>query len=929
MAGVSFGQPLTINYNSSSGQFCTPATISFTQQHPGNPKGYLWDFGNGQKSNLAQPEVVYTSPGNYTIKLIAVYDNYTLETTKPISIKSSTPVRISTNRSVFCTPSSVNFSLNANPAFTTFQWNFGDNSTSYSTTAVNATHQFTSFGNFTVNVMATNTNGCKTTDTKLIEIQPPSINGIQTNTSGCKPLADLLQSSVSVPAGSTVSSYQWNFGDGTTINTSLASINHNYNNTGDYAPTLTIQTNDGCSAQFSFDSVHVGNAPANLIARPYQQRFCGSLEAVFYAKADQADRYEWNFGFGSRVSTTDTIIQHKFSSLGVKNVTVTPYFNDCPGLSQTFQVEVIGTIAKFSYQNTCSDKRTFQFSNSSAGNANAYTWSFGNNNSISNLTSPSFTFPRSGNHPVTLISYDALTGCSDTNNAVIYTATPNLINAHESICVHTDTRFRVTNSYRNNQVNYDWRIMGQNSVMSPDSIISFRADSLGYFNNYVIVKNGNAYCPDTAYLNHVITVKGPHADFIADSSFCQSVPLQARNVSSAFISSDSIIDYRWYFGDNSPEVTGVQPSTHLYTKQGNYPIRLIAKDINGCKDTIFKQVMVRPMPFLWIIPHDSKFCQGAGDSMIAYTSDTLTWMTTNNLTNFCNNCDSNYISPLHSTKFYATSVNQYHCVTRDSAFVKVFEPFQASPTITDTAVCEQAVLQVEVYPSDKQIIWNPPVGLNSNVVYNPIVSTQNSRLYTAELTDSMGCYRSVVQINVTIKSNPAVELGGDRFLPFETPITLTPTYSNNVRTFEWTGSQALSCINCPNPVVSLTGTEQLTLKVTSDSGCVSTDRFTLAVECNNAYLLFPSAFTPDGDGKNDRFYPFSRGIRHILKFMVFDRSGKLLFQKNDFSPNEKAFGWDGKYMGTAQSPGTYVYMVEAICDMGQRTIKKGSFILIR
>ena len=889
----------------------------------------MWDFGNGQKSNLTQPAIIYNSPGTYRVKLLVVYESFTREITKSITLKSSTPVRLSANRTEFCTPGSVQFNLNSNPNFTGFQWNFGDNSGSYSTVSNAASHPYSNFGNYNVIVTATNTFGCKTSDTTAIYITPLQITGNQSNSSGCIPVNNQLQTSVALPAGSTVSNYLWNFGDGSQNTTFSGSTTHSYNQTGDYLPQLTIQTNDGCTGNFIFDSVHYGNPPTNLIARPMQTRFCGSLEAGFYAKADRATRYEWNFGFGARVSTNDTIINHKFSSLGIKNVTVTPYFNDCPGIPQTFQVEVIGTIAKFNYRNTCSDKRTFSFINTSAGNNLTYTWNFGAYNATSQEISPTQTYPRSGNFNTVLIAHDALTGCSDTNQVVIYTATPNLINAHEDICVHTDTRFRVTNSYRNNSSSFEWNIMGQTGITNSDSILTYRADSLGYFNNYVIVRNGNAYCPDTAFLNHTITVKGPAADFTSETSFCQSNPLQVNNITRPFISTDSIVDFKWNFGEQNNDIAGLQPYPYQYGRSGNFNIRLIAKDVNGCKDTAYKMVSVRPMPFLWIIPQEAKLCQGASDSIIAYTSDSLTWNTTNSLSNFCNSCDSNYITPMHSTGFVATAVNQFNCVTKDSSFVKIFEPFQATPTVTDTAVCEKTVLQIEVYPADKQIIWNPPIGLNSSVIYNPIVNTMSSRMYNAVLTDSMGCYSSTAQINVTIKSNPLLELGNNRFLPYETPVTLSPSYSNNIRTYEWSGSNSLSCNNCPNPIIQLVETEHITLKVTSDSGCTSTDNFTLAVECNNAYVFFPSAFTPDGDGRNDKFYPFSKGIKHMLRFMIFDRSGKMLFHKNDFSPNEKSFGWDGRYLGVEQAPGTYVYLLEAVCDMGQRTIKKGSFILIR
>ncbi len=860
--------------------------------------------------------------------MIIVYPNHTAEVTKSITLKSSTPVNIRANREVFCTPSLVNFNVNSNPSFTNFQWNFGDSSPSQSSATTLANHQFQNFGNFTVTVTATNTNGCKTTDTKLISINPISITGSFTIGDGCSPVTNSFQSTVTTPQGSTINNYQWNFGDGTSISNNIPRATHTYP-AGDFIPQLTVTTIDGCSSTFFFDSVHYGRSPVNLQTHPEQIRFCGNLNALFFAKADYADRYEWNFGFGSRISTADTFITHKFSSLGTKTISVTPYYHNCPGQTQTFQVTVIGTIAKFNFENTCTDKRTFTFTNTCAGTGLQYLWDFGHNTPGSSISEPVHTYPRSGNFPTSLISIEPISGCKDTATTTIYTAVPNLINAHNDICVHTNTKFRMTNGYRNNSAVFNWNLMGLQSFSNSDTIISINADSLGRYENKVIISNGNSYCPDTIALNHYIVVKGPHADFSSENSFCVAQPLAVLNATTTYFPNDTISKYSWDYGDGNNMVYGTHPQPYQYGQQGTYIVKLIAADINGCMDTVIKQVIARPMPFLWLIPHHIEYCLGGSDSLIAYTSDSLIWRTTSNLQNFCNTCDTNFVTPQHSTQFYATATNQFHCSTSDSSYVKIFEPFVAAPTIRDTTICENSTLQLAVYPNDKQIIWSPPNGLNSTIIYNPVLTPSQSRMYTAQLIDSLGCYSNSIQINVKIKSNPKVELGENRYLPFDEPITLTPNYSQNIRNFEWTPASLFSCNNCPNPTINLIQRENISLKVVSDSGCTATDNFTLAVACSNAYLLMPTAFSPDNDGRNDIIYPFSRGIKHIKKFMVYNRSGQLMFQKMEFSPNEKSYGWDGKYQGIVQPAGTYVYFIEALCELGETTEKKGSFILIR
>ena len=72
------------------------------------------------------------------------------------------------------------------------------------------------------------------------------------------------------------------------------------------------------------------------------------------------------------------------------------------------------------------------------------------------------------------------------------------------------------------------------------------------------------------------------------------------------------------------------------------------------------------------------------------------------------------------------------------------------------------------------------------------------------------------------------------------------------------------------------------------------------------YILFtPSAFTPNGDGKNDVFYPVGVGInRDNYEFFVFNRWGELIFES--YNP---AIGWDGTYNGELVNIDAYVYLI--------------------
>ena len=69
---IAKSQTADFTYKTSSGLFCNPSTIQFTEGASGNPQAYVWTFGDGTGSNSPNPLVTYNKAGTYTVKLIAI-----------------------------------------------------------------------------------------------------------------------------------------------------------------------------------------------------------------------------------------------------------------------------------------------------------------------------------------------------------------------------------------------------------------------------------------------------------------------------------------------------------------------------------------------------------------------------------------------------------------------------------------------------------------------------------------------------------------------------------------------------------------------------------------------------------------------------------------------------------------------------------------
>jgi gliding motility-associated-like protein len=114
--------------------------------------------------------------------------------------------------------------------------------------------------------------------------------------------------------------------------------------------------------------------------------------------------------------------------------------------------------------------------------------------------------------------------------------------------------------------------------------------------------------------------------------------------------------------------------------------------------------------------------------------------------------------------------------------------------------------------------------------------------------------------------------------------------------------------------------------VTDQNGCSSTDSVLVRVieeDCKEENVFIPSAFTPNGDGKNDKVIVRSTLPLTNMRFIIYNRWGEQVFETND-----QTIGWDGRFRDKEAHAGVYGYYFEGQC--GEIIIeRKGNITLIR
>ena len=230
---------------------CDSLTVVFNNVSA-DAQSYIWDFGDGQTSNLINPVHSYQDTGIFSVTLTAInhicQDILTLDSI--VEVRSA-DAGFTFTQSNYCLPVSVVYTDNSSAAVS-WNWNFGDGDTS---NVQHPTHVFDTIPPGEVILTITDTNGCQAT------AGMPNISALSAGFSvsveeGCLPLT-VSFSDLSVNAVS----WQWDFGDSTT--SSSQSPVHTYTDTGSYNILLIVESVDGCSDTLFADSLITVKKPVS------------------------------------------------------------------------------------------------------------------------------------------------------------------------------------------------------------------------------------------------------------------------------------------------------------------------------------------------------------------------------------------------------------------------------------------------------------------------------------------------------------------------------------------------------------------------------------------------------------------------------------------------------------------------------------------
>ena len=201
------------------------------------------------------------------------------------------------------------------------------------------------------------------------------------------------------------------------------------------------------------------------------------------------------------------------------------------------------------------------------------------------------------------------------------------------------------------------------------------------------------------------------------------------------------------------------------------------------------------------------------------------------------------------------------------------------------------------------------------------VSTANNLSkgnYLVRMTDTVGCTASV-SFSITQPPLLSIALAATNAncnhsngQVKATPSGGTPTYS-----YVWLP------LNVSDAAITNLSAGQYSVTVTDQMGCKTSASVNIEMSCRD--IVFPDAFSPDGNNINDAFGPLGTlSAVSDYTFRIFNRWGQPVFTSTD--PFRK---WNGKLNGAEASSGVYVWMAEYSFDHRPRQAVKGTVVLVK
>ncbi|MBK8555042.1 MAG: gliding motility-associated C-terminal domain-containing protein [Lewinellaceae bacterium] len=207
--------------------------------------------------------------------------------------------------------------------------------------------------------------------------------------------------------------------------------------------------------------------------------------------------------------------------------------------------------------------------------------------------------------------------------------------------------------------------------------------------------------------------------------------------------------------------------------------------------------------------------------------------------------------------------------------------------------------------------------------------------YAILLEDAHGCLLDTT-VNIMEPAELLVELGDDQSIQLGASVSveaIIAATTTPVRSWVWSPAAPCadtSAANCLSYETIPQNSYIQRITVTDENGCVAEDQVLIQVR-KDRYIYVPSIFNPDSDNPINSLLMIHGNISidRVKSWSVYDRWGELVWNAENFQPDDPTFAWDGRLKGSPLTPGVFVWVAEVIFVDGETLFFTGDTTLFR
>lgn len=794
-----------------------------------NAVSWFWHFGIGTTSTVQNPSELICLTGEWTDTLFVTSQygctdeiyythnviNHPIESyIVPDSVRG-------------CIPLSITFgdSIISDSAIVSWEWDFGNGNTA---SGQNPTEVYTVAGEYTVQMIVTNSYGC--IDTALFYVEAgtlPQAGFIYPADTVCWD-EPVVFCDTSQPAA-LVDELHWYPNNNEHYTDSCPSIQGAALNTF-----ITVEFIAGYNGCFDTITVVTDVYTVGPRAQPSPSFLCANpFDFQFNSNMADYDRFYWTFGDGSGIDSINPDPPHSYGASGDYDVVLTT-FNDSTGCDteDTITVIVRDIQADFTFNPnggcspvTINFDGTISIDESNVFNG-GYSWDYDDGGPMDSTAMPAHIF-YTGVYDVQLVAL-ADNGCRDTLVQTIVVTDPiaDFTISNTSGCIPHNVTFTDNSFSDTTIVSWEWFFGDGNTSTLQNPTHSYT--QIGSYGTMLIITDASG-CVDTFVSTTPVQVTNPIANFLAFTSANICV---GDSVWFVDFSNGTNLSYDWDFGDGGTSTA--QNPTHTFNTAGTYSVTLTVTDPSGCDSTLTRPayINVQDVPNVAFTANNTTFtCYPAlvnfSDLSVGSGISSWYWDFGDNASSVIQNPSHNYTEPgVYDVTLVITTTNGCTDSITIPNYIVVDGPVASFIMAPDT-ICryDSVFFQIDSSFQVSSYSWDfgdgagaPGVGTTTSHVYTTTGFVYPSLIYSS----SNGCQQvftdTVYVWEITAGFALSDSIG---CAPFVVDFTDQSTGAN---TFNWDfGDQNTSTNEDPQHTYNTLGTFDVSLVISSNLlGCVDT-----------------------------------------------------------------------------------------------------------